>query len=418
MRRASLVLALVAAMSPAATPLGAQAPREVRVSPAGPVRSVAAALARVADGGRVVVAAGVYREPTLEVTRPVTLEGEPGAVLDGQGKHQILAVRADSVTIRGLVFRDVGYSEIEDKAAIRITESRGCVVEQNVVERGFFGIYLARVEGCRVAHNRLSSDRGTESASGNGIHLWTSRDVVVADNQVSGYRDGVYFEFVRASLAERNDSHDNIRYGLHFMYADSCRYLRNAFRRNGSGVAVMYAKVVEMTGNRFEDNWGAAAYGLLLKEIGDPVLRGNTFRRNTVALFSDGTTRLVAEGNTFAANGWAVQLQANSQDAVFRRNDFSGNTFDVATNGREPSATFAGNHWDDYRGYDRDRDGTGDVPHRPVRLFSMIVANSEPSMVLLRSFFVDLLDAAERVIPALTPATLADASPAMRRNIP
>ena len=37
-------------------------------------------------------------------------------------------------------------------------------------------------------------------------------------------------------------------------------------------------------------------------------------------------------------------------------------------------------------------------------------------MVLLRSFFVGLLDAAERVLPALTPATLADASPAMRPN--
>ena len=29
-----------------------------------------------------------------------------------------------------------------------------------------------------------------------------------------------------------------------------------------SGVAVMYTKAVEMRGNRFEDNRGAAAYGL------------------------------------------------------------------------------------------------------------------------------------------------------------
>jgi nitrous oxidase accessory protein NosD len=30
-----------------------------------------------------------------------------------------------------------------------------------------------------------------------------------------------------------------------------------------------------MTGNRFEDNWGAAAYGLLLKEITDSEITGN-----------------------------------------------------------------------------------------------------------------------------------------------
>ena len=419
-------LCLTSAIAPAAgaqpahaPPAHAQpaqrAPAVVEVSPGGPVRSVAAALRLVATGGRVVVRAGTYREPTIEVSRPVTLEGEPGAVLDGQRRHQILAVRADSVTIRGLTLRGVGFSEIEDKAAIRITESRDCVVERNVIEDGFFGIYLARVEGCRVAGNVLTSTRATEAGSGNGIHLWTSRDVVVANNSIRGWRDGIYFEFVRASTAIDNESTGNIRYGLHFMYSDSCRYVRNAFRRNGSGVAVMYAHAVEMTGNRFEDNWGAAAYGLLLKEIADPVLEGNVFRRNTIALFSDGSTRLVVRGNTFADNGWAIQLQANTQDAVVARNDFTGNTFDVATNGGEgTSSKFAGNYWDEYRGYDLDRDGTGDVPHRPVRLFSMVVASHQASMVLLRSFFVGLLDAAERVLPSLTPAFLTDDSPSVR----
>jgi nitrous oxidase accessory protein len=417
---AVIAVGVATAVTPAAAqaPDPARMPAVVEVSPAGPVRTVGEALRIVAPGGRVRVHAGTYREPTLEISRPVTLEGEPGAVLDGQGRYQILAVRADDVTIRGLTLRDVGYSEIEDKAAIRITESRRCVVEDNTIERGFFGIYLARVEGCRVARNLLTSTRGTEAGSGNGIHLWTSRDVTIADNRIRGYRDGIYFEFVRASTARDNESTGNIRYGLHFMYSDSCHYLRNAFRRNGSGVAVMYAHAVEMTDNHFEDNWGAAAYGLLLKEIADPVLRGNVFRRNTVALFSDGSTRLVVDRNAFTGNGWAVQLQANTQDAVFTNNDFAGNTFDVATNAQEgTSSRFAGNWFDDYRGYDLDRDGIGDVPHRPVRLYSLIVASHEASLVLLRSFFVDLLDAAERVFPALTPATLADDAPAMRPNL-
>jgi nitrous oxidase accessory protein len=198
------------------------------------------------------------------------------------------------------------------------------------------------------------------------------------------------------------------------MYSDSSRYIGNTFRRNGAGVAVMYTRQVEMRENRFEDNWGASVYGLLLKEIADPVLVGNVFRGNTVGLFADGATRLVVARNRFHGNGWAVQLQANTQDARVDANDFVGNTFDVATNARNASAAFAGNYYDDYRGYDLDRDGRGDVPHRPVRLFSLLVANHEPSMALLRSFFVDLLDAAERVLPALTPATIADAAPAMR----
>jgi nitrous oxidase accessory protein len=42
------------------------------------------------------------------------------------------------------------------------------------------------------------------------------------------------------------------------------------------------------------------------------------------------------------------------------------------------------------------------------------VEHNEPSLVLLRSLFIRVLDAAERVVPALTPEGLADARPAMR----
>jgi nitrous oxidase accessory protein len=106
---------------------------------------------------------------------------------------------------------------------------------------------------------------------------------------------------------------------------------------------------------------------------------------------------------------------ANSQDNLFSRNNFVGNSFDVATNSRRSYSTFDGNYWDAYRGYDLDRDGVGDVPFRPVRLFSLIVERNEPSIVLLRSLLVTLLDAAERVVPVLTPETLVDERPSMER---
>jgi nitrous oxidase accessory protein len=128
----------------------------------------------------------------------------------------------------------------------------------------------------------------------------------------------------------------------------------------------------------------------------------------------DGATRLVAEGNVFAENGRGVRLMANVQDARLAGNDFAGNSFDLTTNGRAADgAVLDGNHFDEYRGYDLDRDGVGDVPHRPVRLFSLVVAQHEPALILLRSFFVTLLDGAERVLPSLTPQAVVDERPAM-----
>ena len=48
-----------------------------------------------------------------------------------------------------------------------------------------------------------------------------------------------------------------------------------------------------------------------------------------------------------------------------------------------------------------------------MRLFSLLVERNEPTLVLLRSFLVQLLDAAEQVLPVLTPANLVDETPAL-----
>jgi nitrous oxidase accessory protein len=393
----------------------AVAQRQLDVWPDHGLRSVGAAVAAAHNGDTVVVHAGLYREPQIVVDKRVAIIGDGEPVLDGEGKHAILLVTADDVTVRGLVLRNVGTSFVEDRAAIRVNHARGCVIERNRLENAFFGIYLANVTDCRVSANVIRSSATRETESGNGIHLWTSRRITILGNQVSGHRDGIYFEFVHDSDIQDNLSTGNLRYGLHFMYSDDCRYVQNVFRHNGSGVAVMYTKRVQMTGNRFEDNWGSAAYGLLLKEISDARLERNVFAHNTTGLLADGANRIVAEHNDFVGNGWALKLEASTVDGRFERNNFSENSFDVATNSRSPSTKFANNYWDTYRGYDLNRDGVGDVPHRPVRLFSMLVEHNPPALILMHSAFVELLDGAERLIPTLTPDALVDATPIMRR---
>jgi len=397
-----------------AAPLGAQ--RSIVVSPTGSVRSVQTAIRAASRHDTIVVDKGIYRESTtIVVDKPLTLIGRGWPVLDGQNARQIMLVTADSVTVRGFRFEHVGASFLEDWAALRVDDATGCRITGNRFEDSFFGIYLSSVTDCVVSGNVLRSARLTESLSGDGIHLWQSKHITIQDNSITGHRDGIYFEFVHHTLIRRNVSEGNLRYGLHFMYSDDCRYIENVFRGNGSGVAVMYTNRVEMTGNRFEGNWGSAAYGLLLKEISDGKLTGNVFMRNTTALFADGANRLQAHRNDFVNNGWAVKLDASTENARFTANNYIGNSFDVSSNSSEHTTTFAGNYWDSYEGYDLNRDGYGDVPFRPVRLFSAIVAQNAPAIILLRSPFVRLLDSAEGLLPLFTPAGLADRRPAMTR---
>lgn len=420
-RRALLTALLTSVATPVAVfALAAASPalaaqHTVVVSPNGPVRTIAEGVRKASAGDRVLVKAGTYREPTIIVDKPVEIEGVGLPVIDGQGERQIMAIAADDVTVRGLRFANTGTSYVEDRAALRVAGAKRCTIADNRFDNTFFGIYLAEASDCAVERNQLHATAAGEAGSGNGIHMWSSHAITVADNHISGHRDGIYLEFTHASQIRGNLSEGNLRYGLHFMYSNDCRYTDNVFRDNGSGVAVMYSKNVTMIGNRFERNWGGASYGLLLKEISDSHLEGNVFERNTTGLLADGANRLQADRNQFLANGWALKLEASTLDGRFTRNDFIANTFDVVTNNRNITSTFAGNYWDTYKGYDLDRDGVGDVPHWPVRLFSLLAARAEPALVLLRSAFVELLDAAERVLPVLTPDSVNDPRPAMHR---
>ena len=376
--------------------------------------TISEAVAIAASVDTIYVRPGHFAEETIVISSPVVLYGIDYPVLDGQMDRQLITVAADSVTISGFKLQNVGVSYVEDRAAIKVEAGRDCRIVDNILENNFFGIYLAKTEGCRISNNTISGSGSTESGSGNGIHLWYSKAAVISGNVVSNHRDGIYLEFVEDTDVFDNLSQHNRRYGLHFMFSDRNTYRGNHFRENAAGVAVMYTKNVVMDGNTFEHNWGTASFGLLLKDITDSRVINNRFIKNTIGVYAEASDRIAFEYNTFDGNGWAVKIMANCVANRFEHNNIINNTFDVATNSRSTEVTFANNHWDQYDGYDLDRNGVGDIAYRPVRFFSLIVENNESAQFLLRSFFVTLLDSLEQLIPAVTPASIQDLSPQMK----
>lgn len=409
MRRAVLgaLLSLAAASTARAT--------DLTVGPGARFATITAALAAAQPGDRVLVRAGTYREATLVVRTPrLTVQGDGWPVLDGQGAREVLVIAADDVTVRGLVLTNTGVSSLEDRAGIRARDARHCVIERNRLRDNLWGIYLQRATDCIVRDNDIVAHGVKQTESGNGIHLWYSSGARVERNHIRGHRDGIYFEFSTLGITRDNVSEQSQRYGMHFMFSDSCRYEHNIFRDNNSGVAVMYSRGVVIHDNRFERSWGSAAYGLLLKDIMGGEISDNVFSRNSTGLFVEGSSRLDVRGNEFTQNGWAAKVLADADQNRFTANRFAGNAFDVTTNSSSANSTFDGNWWDEYKGYDLNRDGVGDVAFHPVRLFALVVEQHPAALLLLRSPLVSILDAAERVLPVLTPEALVDKHPLMR----
>jgi len=387
----------------------------ITVSQRGPVKSLKQAIRMAQPGDTIKIQAGTYREGNIIIEKSLTLIGEHFPVLDGENKYEIFTIHAQHVTIQGLEFVRTGVASIEDLAGIKILDSKYIRILGNRLKDTFFGIHVSNSAQCWIEDNTLHANAEAEHQIGNGIHLWKCEHITINNNRVHGHRDGIYFEFVTNSLITGNYSDGNLRYGLHFMFSHNNEYRKNTFENNGAGVAVMYTTGVKMIDNTFSHNWGSAAYGLLLKDIRDSEVRQNKFIKNSVGIFMEGSSRILFSENEFNENGYAVRLQASCDDNTFLKNNFEGNTFDLATNGTLVLNKVDGNYWDKYQGYDMNRDHVGDIPFHPVSMYSMVVEQMPAAVLLWRSFLVLLMDKAEKAIPAITPENLKDNSPSMIR---
>jgi nitrous oxidase accessory protein len=381
------------------------------------IKNISEAIQKASDGDVIIVQKGFYQEGNIIINKKIKLVGIDYPVVDGGNTSEVFTILSDSVSLTGFQVQNCGVSYVKDYAGIKVDHFDYCLIENNKLTNTFFGIYLKNANHCIIKNNDIEGQAKDEFSSGNAIHTWYSKDIRVEGNSCLGHRDGIYLEFVENSTIIHNTSEKNLRYGLHFMFSNNDSYIGNTFRNNGAGVAVMFSHHIIMKENLFEKNWGSNAYGLLLKDIVDGEIVRNHFIENTIGIYGDGANRIKMEANEFRNNGWALKILGSCSGNVISGNNFISNTFDVITNNSTNYNKYDGNYWSDYTGYDLDRDGSGDVPYKPVKLFSLVAGKVPSAIILLRSPFVDLINFAEKVMPALTPQTLEDRLPLMKKIV-
>ncbi len=389
--------------------------KQIEVCSSCETKSIKEAILKAENGDEIIIRGGIYKEHgVILINKSVKIIGVGNPIIDGENKETILKIKADNFTIEGLTIINVGRSYTKDFAAILVSRSNHFIIRNNIFKDVFFGILIEKSHYGVVENNDISSNAKDQAGSGNGIHLWHSSNMKIINNTVHGLRDGIYFEFVKKSKVINNKSYGNLRYGLHFMFSNENEYFDNVFIKNGAGVAVMFSKFITMRNNKFQENWGSASYGLLLKEIYDAEIENNLFEMNTIGISVDGSTRINYKKNTFLRNGWAVKIVGACYENDFAQNNFLHNALDLSYNSKINTNKFDNNYWSDYTGYDLDKNGIGDVPYRPVKLFSYIVHRTPESIILLRSLFVDIINFSEKVSPVFTPDNLVDNNPLMK----
>lgn len=378
------------------------------------VRTIKTAIKIAGQGDTITVQKGIYKENNLIITKSIHLIGINNPTIDGENKDTILKFNTNNFSLSGFTIKNVAQSYTKDYSAVLVFKCKNFTIKNNTLENVFFGLKIEKSKYGLIQNNIISSNAKKEASSGNGVHMWHCSKMRIEGNTLSKLRDGLYFEFVSNSHISNNTSTQNLRYGLHFMFSNNNEYHHNEFKNNGAGVAVMFSKFIKMHHNTFHFNWGTASYGLLLKEIYDGEIHHNYFEQNTIGINIDGCTRMNYQNNQFVRNGWAIKFTGGCYTNIFSYNNFMHNSFDLSYNSRLNDNKFEANHWSEYTGYDLNKDGIGDVPHRPVKLFSYVVNQTPEALILLRSLFVDIINFSEKVSPVFTPDKLVDSKPIMK----
>ena len=388
--------------------------KTITVAPGTAIATLEKAVKLARNGDTILVKSARYVSYNTVINKELTVLGLGYPVLDAGHREEGVTITANNVKLDGFVVKNSKAGALRDYAGIRLHKVQNVTVSNNKLYNNFFGIYVSDSKNIRILNNQCKG-ASIQMESGNGIHLWKSDNITIKKNYVSAHRDGIYFEFVKGSLIQQNMSENNFRYGLHFMFSDDDVYQDNTFKNNGSGVAVMYSKRIRMTNNMFVENWGSSIYGLLLKDISHSEIKGNRFIRNTTGVYMEACENIDISRNNFNNNGWAIRVLANCVNSRFSSNNFTANSFDVSTNGSVNLNHFVHNYWDKYEGYDLNKDGVGDIPYRPISLYAQIMEQIPQSVMLMRSFIVNLMDKVERSIPSVTPESVKDVQPRMKQ---
>lgn len=368
--------------------------------------------------GTLTLAPGVYAGP-VTIQRPITIDGGGKATIDGGGQGTVVIMNTTGATLSGV--RVVNSGMLHDKldAAIQV-RGRYNIIRDNVIENCLIGIDLNRADNNVVRRNVIRPRNEEIGLRGDGIRLWYSMDNAIQDNLVENARDTVIW-YSKGNKLTGNRLIGG-RYGFHFMYAKHNLVQNNVFEGNTVGVFLMYAEEVEIRNNRIVYSQGPSGIGIGLKESSGAVIVDNDILSNATGIYTDLSPNdpdmpVLVEGNRIAFNGMAMLFHNDWEGVHVRRNDFKSNFGAVAVQGGGTAMRheWAGNHWDGYEGFDRNRDGVGDSPFEVYTYADRLWMDVPDTQFFRASPVLEMLDFMERLAPFSTPRlVMRDATPALR----
>ena len=358
---------------------------------------------------------GVYEGP-VTIGKPLTLEGQTGAIIDGKGEGRVIEVTSPDVVIRNLQIRGSGTRLDQMDAGIFLEQSAArAVVENNDLEGNLVGVYVHGPIDAVVKGNKIVGRSDLwQSESGNGIYLWNAPGVKILDNDITGGRDGIFTNVSHNDVFHGNRLH-GVRFAIHYMYTNDSEITDNVSIGNHAGFVMMYSDRLVIRGNLSVND---RDHGLLLNYANNSDIEGNAvLHGGNKCLFIYNANINRISRNWFEGCKIGIHFTAGSERNMFSENAFIGNETQVmyvGTRYLDWSKDGRGNYWSDDPAFDLNGDGIADAAYRPNDVIDQVVWRYPAAKLLLNSPATQAVRWAQSQFPALHPGGVIDSAPLMK----
>jgi len=368
-------------------------------------------------GGTLVPPPGIYSGP-VTLDQSITIDGKGKVTIDAGGQGSVIYVDTDGTVIKNMHLTNSGNSHNDIDSGIQVRGNFN-VIKDNKIDNCLFGVDLQQSENNIVRRNTISSKDVELGMRGDSVRLWYSFNNKITDNIIRDSRDMVVW-YSADNIIARNDSRGG-RYSLHFMYSRFNEVKSNHYENNSVGIFLMYSDGVVVKDNYIAHSNGATGIGIGFKETSDVEIANNKILYCATGMYIDvspydpETTNRIHD-NTIAFTNIAIDFLNDWKGNIFKRNAFKGNQTQISVSGGKTADrnVWQGNYWDDYEGFDLDKDGIGDKPYELYGYADRIWMDIPAAKFLKGTPVMAVIDFLERLAPFSTPNMLVrDEAPLM-----
>jgi len=381
------------------------------------------ALSASASGDSILIYPGNYKGNFL-INKSLVIIGKGDPVIDGNYQGTVLTVEAPNVIIEGVIIQNSGKLLDREDAGI-LVKADNVLIQNNIIRSVLFGVYFKQANKGFLRNNLIEGKQELDiPRRGDLFRAWYSNDLVIENNELKYGRDIIIWFSHRTVI--KGNKVSGARYGLHFMYSGNCRILNNRVTYSSVGMYLMYSKNLKVEKNLLAYNRGASGFGIGLKDLDNVLLKENVIADNRVGIFIDNSPRnfdayMKYTGNIIAYNETGIDVLSSLENSYFKKNSLIENYQQASlTRSQNPDNDYwEENYWSNYSGFDKDRDGLGDIPFREDQVFEDLIENKPNLKIFLYSPAVNTLNYAANAFPILKPQpVLIDKTPLISPDLP